>query len=255
MRPTYRSAVQIFLVFFISAFGVSTASAAMLAEISTTDGPQLGDSNRNQGWYATSILMGDTVVNHTSNSDYIVGKFSSTNYRNYFTFDLSTLPNTAVISDLTLTLRRGTTGSVSPTQRNETIGFFDVTTSAQALNENVDPPSLDVFDDLGTGMSYGEFLVVTAPDQQAESDQSSELLDFNLNAAAVADAQSKLGGYFSIGGALQTATAFDDRIFALTGGSSAILSVTFETSVVPLPGVAFLFFPAVLSLLVWRRER
>ncbi len=82
-------------------------------------------------------------------------------------------------------------GRGNPTQ---TLGFFDVSTPAATLNNNQDTNTA-IFDDLGTGQSYGTFDVST-------SGSETGILSFTLNATAIADINAAAGGFFSIGGAL-----------------------------------------------------
>jgi hypothetical protein len=89
---------------------------------------------------------------------------------------------------------------VNTPDASETIEFFDVSTPAAILNEN-NGPSPAIFADLGSGTSYGSFVV------NSYTFSDTLTLSFVLNAAARADIANAAGGFFSIGGSLQTLPA------------------------------------------------
>ncbi len=144
----------------------------------------------NQGWWS------DTWRNDNINDNYFTGYISnganSHMTRNFFTFDLSSLDLTGQeVTSATLRLTRAT--GVSP-DSEETVEFFDVSTPADVLNNNVGPDPA-IYADLGSGVSYGSFTVAVAG-------SSSEVVSFDLNAGALADITDSVGQFFSIGGAL-----------------------------------------------------
>lgn len=69
-----------------------------------------------------------------------------------------------------------------------------MSTEAQRLNRN-NEVNAAVFEDLGTGTSYGTFEV-------SGSGEPSDILSLPLNEAALADINAAAGGFFSIGGRL-----------------------------------------------------
>lgn len=73
-----------------------------------------------------------------------------------------------------------------------TYSLFDVSTDPVTLNNNTGT-SATIFEDLGTGTSYGSFVV-------AGAGLPTDVLSFALNAAALADIAGAAGGFFSIGG-------------------------------------------------------
>ena len=144
----------------------------------------------NQGWWS------DISPNTDSNDNYFTGHISdgdnSHTTRSFFTFDLSSLDLVGQeVTSATLRLRRFT--PVSPDSQ-ETIEFFDVSTPAAVLNDNVglDPA---IYSDLGSGVSYGSFTV-------ALRGVPSDIVSFDLNAGALADITDSVGEFFSIGGVL-----------------------------------------------------
>jgi hypothetical protein len=147
---------------------------------------------KNQGWWS------DTRENFDTNENYFTGDSGGSPggaSRSFFTFDLASLDLTGkTVSSATLELARFFYVSDDPA---ETIGFFDVSTPAATLNNNVGT-SATIFDDLGSGAGYGNFVV---PDYTFSVNFT---LTFALNDVALADIASAAGGFFSIGGRLQT---------------------------------------------------
>jgi hypothetical protein len=138
----------------------------------------------NQGYWS------DTLSNYDENDNYSLGiNFSGDFSRNFFSFDLST-QNLPVIS-ATLELTRF---NYLSSAESETFGLFDVSTDAATLNNNVGT-SESIYNDLGSGVSYGQFEVLS-------EGLSTDELSFELNAAALSDINAAKGGWFSIGGAL-----------------------------------------------------
>jgi len=147
-------------------------------------------SNLNQGWWSA------TRVNSDSNANIFTGLAHNgalvDDLHSFFTFDLSSL-NLAgqIVASATLTVTNS--GFYQSGNASETLGLFDVSTAAAALNAN-NGTSAAIFADLGTGTSYGSFVV---PSYVTDTPQS-----FSLNNAGLAAIASGAGGFFSIGGAL-----------------------------------------------------
>jgi hypothetical protein len=142
----------------------------------------------NQGWW--SATFGNTDVN----DNYFVGSHPNDVdlLNDFFTFDLTSLTESALSA--TLHLKRYFGGSDTG-ETSHTYHLFDVSTDAATLNANTGT-SAAIFADLGSGMSYGSFVVSVAGDPD-------EILAFALNAAAVADINAAAGGFYSIGGTLE----------------------------------------------------
>jgi hypothetical protein len=138
----------------------------------------------NQGWYQISPRSGGN-----RNDNYIVGKCcgGTGEYRDFFTFDLSSLDERAVSATLVLTDPKSHGGAV------ETIRFSAVDTPARRLNHN-DAGDRTIYSDLGHGQLYGEFGVLT--------DHRRQTRRFRLNERAVAAINQARGSYFSVGGRL-----------------------------------------------------
>ena len=116
--------------------------------------------------------------------------------RSYHSFDLSGLNGTITSATLRIWADQGAYDS---TASSETAELFDVSTSESVLsNPDSDlTAAAAVFDDLGTGSSYGVFVTTAADD--------GSYIDVTLNAAALLDLNSAVGsGAWTVGGALQT---------------------------------------------------
>ncbi len=160
----------------VAALTVPGAAQAAVAQTFSTSQSQFDPGVRNQGWWSPD----PTVANNDSNDNYIVDSLQ----RNFFSFDVS---SACQASSATLRLTRfDQFGSL-------TYSLFDVSTPAATLNAN-DGASPTIFDDLGTGTSFGSFPVAPG----AETD----VLSFPLNAAGVAAFNAARGGFFSVGGSV-----------------------------------------------------
>jgi hypothetical protein len=140
----------------------------------TADSP-LGSALRNQGWWSP------TVTHHTENVNHLAGSFDGDDYRDYFTFHLS---SACQATSVTFQLSRfHQTGPL-------TYSLFDVSTPAEALN--ADGTSQTIFDDLGTGTTFGSYSL----DPGAQDD----VLSLPLNSSGVAAVNAAKDQFLSIGG-------------------------------------------------------
>ena len=203
---------------------------------------------RNQGFW----LMGGGNVD--VNDNYLVYWSDQVSSRNFFTFDLSSLIDLEIESvqlELTLFGIGGTPGA-------RTYELFDVSTDAATLNNNtgVHP---EIFNDLGTGNSYGQF-VINEPDGLYKQ----KVLTFDLNHQSIDDIKQNAGGYFSIGGALVNGVSgqyifgsSDDLIETLNGvpqrGVQRLVVKTHDNDV-PEPSTIFLLGGGLLGVF-WRGMR
>lgn len=149
------------------------SSSAAVITISTSDNP-LNPGSDNQGWWRNGLANPGS-----SNDNYL----STPSRRNYFSFDLSSVSGTVVSA--TLEVRR------YDTDPGATLELFDVSTSAVALAQRQIIDNA-IYNDLGTGTSYGSFLAIAG--------LSEDIMSFTLNAAALIDINATLGSFFSIGG-------------------------------------------------------
>jgi hypothetical protein len=167
------------------------AAEAVTTQTFTTSQSEFTPGVRNQGWWSPN------QVNFDYNDNYIAGPIGP--WRNFFSFDLT---SACTAGRVTLQLTRfDQTGPL-------TYSVFDVSTPAATLNAN-NGPSQTIFDDLGTGTSFGSFPVPDgAPD---------DVLSFTLNAAGVAAFNAARGGFFSTGGS-SSGSAFD-YLYGFSSGS------------------------------------
>lgn len=224
--------------------GQGTVAHADIFVLSTADGA-FDPGVRNQGWYATG------QPNFDANDNYFIGESATPALRNFFTFDLSsvTIPVGEQVISAELQLIRG--GSIG--EEFEIIGFFHVSTDAETLNNNVGI-NVPVWEDLGSGVSYGEFEVLSR-----STGFESEVLAFDLNDAAISDIAGSLGGYFSLGGALlsddsEPSVGHVDFFFSGTPWRGLDNHLVIETAVIPAPGAALLAMLA-LPMVGWVKRR
>jgi hypothetical protein len=146
----------------------------------------------NQGWWS------GVLDNVAENPNYFVGDLSADGtmwHNNFFSFALGELGGQSVLSaTLQLTRAEGFSELGRITQRYT---LMDATTDPTVLNATVGT-SWDIFEELGSGQSYGSFDVTVSGD-------ASELLSFSLNTIGLADLNAAVDAgddYFSIGGTL-----------------------------------------------------
>jgi hypothetical protein len=142
----------------------------------------LADGGYSQGWWSA------TDPNGAGNDNYFVGTLSGDTFNNFFSFDLQNLSSSETVLSATLYLNQF--GSESPVGE---YALFDVSTPFETLNDN-SGTSTSIFDDLGSGVSFGNFAINPANDFT--------YISLNLNANAVAAINNSIGDYFSIGGTL-----------------------------------------------------
>lgn len=208
-----------------SALGLSAQAQATPITITTAQG-EVSPGTYNQGWW-------DGTGSHlTGNRNYIVGTSGGSEYRDFFTFDLSSLsgPVTSAVLELSSYDPGGGNIACASPNTTESYGLFDVSTNANTLLTSSGPDT-GIFNDLGSGTSYGTFNVNVA--------SCSSTLQFTLNASAIAAINAAAGGYFSIGGALQDLVGGSDQyLFAWSHNNSTPMSLILNgaTGSVPEPG-------------------
>lgn len=221
-------------LFYISLCALVPGPTIVLAELVTysTASSQFTPGTSNQGWWANNTASVDT------NDNYIAAQFGATVHRPFFTFDLADRTESALVA--TLFIQRES--SSASNELMETIEFFDVETSAAALNNN-SGINTAIFADLGSGQSYGSFTI-------DGSGPSGDILAFELNSVALADINSSLGGFFSVGGVLDSAET-GDYLFGFSGGFDVELVI----SSIPEPSGLTLALTGALIVLPQRRRR
>jgi hypothetical protein len=176
-------------------FGLSGLSNAELTLTFSSGGPVTLSTNGQQGWWS------GTQANIDSNTNYIVGDLSNNGsalHNNFFTFNVIGQSPTVTSATLRVVREDGQSdlGAIAHTYTT-----FDVSTDATTLNNN-SGTSAAIFNDLGSGITYGSFVITVAG-------STSEVLSLSLNANAVADINAAIAGgsRFSLGGTLTPSAA------------------------------------------------
>ena len=206
--------------------------------ISTSDN-QITPGFDNQGWWSVNR------TNEYVTENYLVGISPDSKNNdvkhNFFTFDLSQITKVVISARLELT-RFG----YNADSDQETLGLFDVSTNAITLNTTTGVSSI-IFDDLGSGNSYGEMVITS-------NGLSSDIVSAELNVQAISDINASLGGWFSIGGSLLTPGSPNyggsETLFGYSHESDGIQQLVLE--VIPEP--ASLILMTFGSLLVFKRK-
>lgn len=233
--------------------GVAGAAEAASYSFSTGESPfypadpnNQFSSDLNQGWWSN----GFGGIN--DNPNVVAGDTTNYLYRNFFTFDLSSLSLAANEKIVGASLS-GFTYSVEVAGGPfETYALYDVSTDAATLNLN-QGVNLAIYEDLGTGDSYGSRNFFT-------TDSNSEF-SMDLNEFAFEDILAAQGDFFSLGGAILTLddSGFREWVFGFSSGDPRAYTLNIETqiSAVPLPAAFPLYGAglAVLGFLGWRKKR
>ena len=139
----------------------------------------------------TAVKQGDvsdTYASPTNPGNYTVGVAASSNFNNFFAFDISGL--TAPVSSAALVLD---TASI-----NSTVTFSLLDATGKFLSPA--NPDAALYNALGTGTSFGSFIL--------SSSNSNTLVTFNLNSAGISALNADIaGGQFALGGTLNPVTA------------------------------------------------
>ena len=213
--------VSFFVLAIISSLALAQITRGDMIGLSTAQS-QFNSGFDNQGFWAAD---GTGQVSNVGSADtYGVGQTGSSVIRNFFTFDLASLTASQNIIGAELSIRRYTQSGQN--ESTETIEFFDVSTSAAVLNNKIGT-STTIFDDLGTGTSYGTFDVPGArPSVQFDV--------YTLNSAAIADLNNAKGGFFSLGGSLISNDGAD-TIYPIGSANLVPATLNIEFTSVPEP--------------------
>ena len=207
---------------------IGTTARADTVTLGTNDASVVSELGKaGQGWWSldTPNILANT--NYTTGTSPNVSPGVDFNYRSFFTFDLSN----PALQGQTITGAELKLQAFSGTGYNDggLISFFDVSTSATVLNHTVGIAPLAIWNDLGSGVSYGTG-TAGSPSQPINF-QPTDILGFQLNSAAVADLNNAIGnGLFSIG-----ATKDLREIFSASGANGNQQLVLEVTPSVPVP--------------------
>jgi hypothetical protein len=196
-----------FALLLLTIFGLGTVAAQTTTVVIDAS---------NTGFYSSSGF------HSAGNLNFFVGQVNTTQYRNFFVFDLSGVSGRVKSASLSVLNPDFGYNSTDP---SETYTVYDVSTPVSTLNaDNSD--AVGIFNDLGSGSVYGS---TDVPDTA-----NNTIITFDLNAAAI-DAINNNRSQFAIGGALTTlAPSMTQYIFGGTGdfGDIIQLNLTLESPIV-----------------------
>lgn len=135
-------------------------------------------SNSDSGWYNNSGYSIPENTNYFAGTNTFVDPT-----RNFFVFDLGNISDTVTSATFQLFTYSIPTGGGS-------YSLYDVTTSISSLTEGGNQP-LDIYNDLGSGVNYGEIFLSTENHWQ--------YIEIELNSDAIS-AINSAGGLFAVGG-------------------------------------------------------
>ena len=182
---------------------------------------------RTQGFWSATV---DNAGTH-----FVTGSDGSDTARGFLSFDLSTLTTRELIQGATINVQRYNSGG----QAVETIEVFDVSTDVLSLHDTNGNSSASIFNDLGTGTSYGSFNI-------AGTGLSNEILSFTLNASAIADLNAARGGFFSVGLDLVSQDGSD---FVFSGSNApGLQTISLNVTTIPEPNSLALLGAVVVSI-------
>jgi hypothetical protein len=181
-------------------------SRALLTVLSVSTSTSPLGVGFNQGWWSNGASHDPT------NSSYFTG-YSGPEYRSFFSFSLASLPANALVQSASVSVVTGNSSGPIPTA----LTMFDVSTSASQLKTSGGSNS-SIFNDLGSGTSYGTFLVNTSSSGATQT--------ASLNSSGVSAIKAATGAYFSVGMKLNQ-QAGTHWTFGNTGFSPATLSITY----------------------------
>jgi len=221
LRGTSRAGFCLLVTFMVGGLFRVTPATADTISISASD----------TGTYTSSGF------HLSSNKNYTTGISGGTEDRSYFVFNIPSI--SAPIVSVQLQLTNPLNGYTSP-DPFETFQLFDVLTSIPLL-EATNVGSTSIFNDLGSGISYGTRTVSVA--------DNGTLVTISLNSAAMSAITTASGSALAFGGALTSlGGATNEFVFGFTGTGTPTRSLVITTTTVPEPSA---LASLSVALLLW----
>ena len=194
---------------------------------------------QNSGWYYdTGVHNGNTEPN-ISAGVCVTCRYSG-EARNFFLFDFSDITETIVSAEL-----RMTSGRYISDDPFETFSLFNISSDPSILPTNT-TQNLSLFEDLGSGIVYGNYQI-----QQS----SDTVISIALNILALDD-MNNTNTLFAIGGAI---TSLDNDLsrtqYAFSGTHIGDQTRELILTTVPVPGAFWLFLSGLPFIMSYARKR
>jgi hypothetical protein len=207
MRSLWGAALILAVVAAGAASGLAqahTSKAALSGAVTySTAVNEFTPGSYNQGAWSPAASNLSTFDN------YFTGSQGGQTYRGYFSFDLSAGTNPCEPLSAYLTVPRGHYfGQPSTTLK---LGLFDVSTLASTLAQRSNTPNAATYNDLGSGVSYGNYLLPTATGSPFTLSLNQAGLD------AIGQVRANHVQWFSIGLGLVNPPAGDAFLFGWSG--------------------------------------
>jgi hypothetical protein len=225
---------------------IVVSSIALMSSVTAAGAATIEIDALDTGAYRSSGFHNSTIEN------YITGLFTGEEYRSFFVFDLTSVSDT--ITSATLNLYNPGAepcclGYVSP-DPTETFTLKDVSTPLGALVAT--GTDVGIFNDLGTGTTFGEYTASAA--------DNGTTISVALNAAGIDALNAAAGGSIAFGGVLTTlGGAASEYLFGFSTATFVEddvrrLTLTVVPEPVPEPASLLLLGLGITALAVRRRR-
>jgi hypothetical protein len=181
-----------------------TGTRSVLGHLGGAGSNTLTLSAIDSGWWD------DTGFHDDFNNNYITGKFATATFGDFFVFDLASLSQPITGAQLRVFNPSNGFFSADP---SETYTLFDITTPIPNMRAT-GTGQVAIFDDLRSGTPFGSTVVTNASNGQ--------IVTVNLNAAGIADLNSRLGNQAALGGTITTLRADTPYEFLFSSTSSGV---------------------------------